>query len=49
MLRRCEGNQDFSDIDFKFATALDQNKCLNHPELKQLKLPAHLYLSYQLT
>ena len=34
MLRMCGGNLDFAEVNFKFATAFDQNKCS-----KQTNLP----------
>ena len=39
MLRTHEGKHDFSEMNFKFATALDRNNCLN-----QIKLPNSLHM-----
>ena len=37
-LRTCEGNPDFSEIDFKFAISRDLNKCLELIKIQRLLL-----------
>ena len=44
MLRKISGKHDFSEIDFRYATALDLNKCHNQIKLTISPIGAHQYL-----